>query len=424
MSAAATPVPTAATRRRLVTRERILGVGYLLLAAVTLLVFANVEAGATTDFGLNLGPNPVIKLPDLSVPSGLTAYVIAGGLAFLGGWQLFRGFGRRWSLALAIVAASFAFGFLTWAASGKSVSLVGILQSTLQLSVPITFGALSGILCERAGVVNIAIEGMLLAGAFTGAVAASAAHNPWIGMLAAIIVGALLAATLAVLAIRYLVDQIIAGTIINIFALGITSFLSAGVLQSNPNLNDPERFKEIAIPVLSEIPIVGPIVFNNNIFVYLMFVLIALIYFGLFYTRWGLRVRAVGEHPHAADTVGIDVIATRYRNVILGGMVAGLGGAFFTLGATGSFDQNMTAGRGFIGLAAMIFGAWNPIGAFGASLIFGFADSLQTRLSILSAPIPSEFLLMLPYIVTIIVVAGLVGKVRAPAADGKPFVKE
>jgi simple sugar transport system permease protein len=295
----------------------------------------------------------------------------------------------------------------------------------VQRAVPIVFGALSGVLCERAGVVNIAIEGMLLSGAFVSAVVASATGSPWIGLAAAVVSGAILAAVLAVLAIRYQVDQIIAGFFINIFVTGLTAFLSVRWLQPfQDELNTPERLGPIAIPLLSDIPILGPIFFRHNIFVYTLFVLIIVIHLGLYYTRWGLRVRAVGEHPRAADTVGINVYRVRYVNVILGGMVAGFGGAYFTIGSTGGFEREMTAGRGFIGLAAMIFGGWNPIGSFLAGLVFGFADSIQARLSILSIGIPSEFLLMVPYVVTIIVVAGLVGRARAPAADGRPYVKE
>jgi len=299
-----------------------------------------------------------------------------------------------------------------------------MLQSTVLRSVPIAFGALSGVLCERSGVINIGIEGMLLCGAFTGALVGSVASNLWIGLFAAMVIGGLVAWLLAVLSIRYLVDQIIAGTVINILALGLTSYLTDQVLQKNPELNDPGRFQNFGIPLLAKIPVIGPILFNNNIFVYLMFLLAATIYVGLFYTRWGLRVRSVGEHPRAADTVGIRVLFTRYRNVILGGMVAGVGGAYFTLGAVGRFEEGMTAGRGFIGLAAKIFGRWNPIGALGAALIFGFADSLQVKANILQVGIPSEFLAMAPYLVTIFIVAGAAARVRPPAADGKPYLKE
>jgi general nucleoside transport system permease protein len=265
---------------------------------------------------------------------------------------------------------------------------------------------------------------MLLSAAVTGSLVASAANNLWIGMLAGAAIGGLLGAFLAVLSIRYLVNQVIGGTVINIFAVGITGFLSARVLEQYQDLNNPGRFEPVAIPGLARIPILGPVLFDNNIFVYILFLLVALIYLGLFYTRWGLRVRSVGEHPRAADTVGIRVLLTRYRNVVLGGMVAGIGGAYFTLGSVGRFDENMTAGRGFIGLAAMIFGRWNPVGAFLAALVFGFADSLQTKLSILNVPIPSEFLLMAPYIITIVVVAAAGRKARMPAADGQPYIKE
>jgi simple sugar transport system permease protein len=304
------------------------------------------------------------------------------------------------------------------------MNLVGIFQSSLYRAVPIAFGALSGVMCERSGVVNIAIEGMLLSGAFVSAVVSSVTGNNVIGVIAAVIVAGLLAWLLAILAIRYRVNQIIAGLVINIGAVGITSFISTRVLQGNPDLNTPPRFEPIVVPVLSDLPIVGPIFFSGNFFVYAVFALVIVIHFALFYTRYGLRVRSVGEHPRAADTVGINVNFTRYRNVILGGMVAGLGGAYFTVGSTGAFEREMTAGRGYIGLAAMIFGGWTPIGAFLASLVFGFADALQSRLSILGSPVPSEFLLMVPYLVTIVVVAGLVGRVRMPAADGTPYVKE
>jgi simple sugar transport system permease protein len=404
-------------------RQRILGIVFLALAAVVAFVLtAGVGGDETSSFGLNSG-RPAISLPSLVVPSALTLYLISGLLAFIGAIQLTRGFTSRRAVVIAIVVIAFIFAVLVWVAAGRSMSLIGILQTTVQRAVPITFGALSGVLCERAGVVNIAIEGMLLAGAFTGAVVGSAADNIWVGLIAAGIVGGLLAALLAVLAIRYLVDQIIAGTVINIFAVGVTSFVATRVLQTQPELNNPDRFSPIPIPFLFDIPIIGPMFFNGNIFLYIVMILVGLIHFALFYTRWGLRVRAVGEHPRAADTVGINVLRTRYQNVILGGIVAGVGGAYFTLGSTGAFEPEMTAGRGFIGLAAMIFGAWTPIGSFLASLVFGFADTLQARFSILNVPIPSEFLLMLPYIVTIVVVAGLVGRSRAPAADGRPYKK-
>ncbi|HYO44265.1 MAG TPA: ABC transporter permease [Candidatus Limnocylindrales bacterium] len=422
MSAASMPAPAG---RRPGRRAMVLAAFYFVLAAALVLVLgAGVEAGTETKFTLNLGSAPAIPLPAMVLPSAPVIYLMAGVAAFCGALQLTRAMGARWAILLSIVAVVFVFGFLTWAAAGKSMSLVGILQTTVYRAVPITFAALSGVLCERVGVVNIAIEGMLLSGAFVAAVVASATGNNWIGLGAAVIAGGLLAAVLAVLSIRYRVNQIIAGTVINIFAAGITAFLATRVLSENKDLNTPPRFDPILIPVLSDIPIIGPIFFSGSFFVYALFVLTGLIHFALFYTRYGLRARSVGEHPRAADTVGINVNFTRYRNVILGGMMAGLGGAYFTIGSTGSFEREMTGGRGFIGLAAMIFGGWTPIGAFLASLVFGFADALQSRLSILGSAVPSEFLLMIPYITTIVVVAGLVGRVRMPAADGTPYVKE
>ncbi len=419
--AGSTVAPTVSVRR-----ARVMGILFVSVGVLIALAFGlAAEPGAASRLGLNPPQGkPFLHLPDVVVPSAATAYTLAAVCMFLGGIQLARGFGKRLNLVLGIVALIFVFAFLIWAAAGRSLSLLGMLQSSLLRSVPITFGALAGVLCERSGVINIAIEGMLLFAAFTSSVVASVANNLWIGLLAGAVVGGLVAWLLAVLSIRYRVDQIVGGTVINILALGLTSYLATTFLEQNEALNDPGRFQNIKIPVLSDIPVVGPILFDNNVFVYLMYLFVAASYVGLFYTRWGLRVRAVGEHPLAADTVGIRVLFTRYRNVILGGVVAGVGGAYFTLGAVGGFREGMTAGRGFIGLAAMIFGRWNPIGAFGAALIFGFADSLQVKLNILGVGIPPEFLGMAPYIVTILVVAGAAHRVRPPAADGKPYVKQ
>jgi simple sugar transport system permease protein len=405
-----------------IARHRVSGIIYLLTAGLIVYLFGSVEPGSESRFDLNTS-GVAFTLPPLVLPSSPVIWGLAGICAFLGAVQLTRGFGARRAVVLGAIVLTVVLAFLVWAASGRSMNLVGVIQATVVKATPLTFAALSGVLCERSGVVNIAIEGMLLTGAFVSAVVGSA-FGPWAGILGAALAGGALAWVLAVLAIRYRVDQIIAGTIINIFAAGITSFLASRVLVEIPTLNAPERLSAIPIPILNDIPIIGPIVFTNNVFVYGMFFLVVALHIGLFKTRWGLRVRAVGEHPKAADTVGIDVLRTRYLNVIMGGMVAGVGGAFLVVGATGRFDKDMTAGRGFIGLAAMIFGAWTPIGSFLASLVFGFADSLQARLSVLNVPIPSEILLMVPYVVTIFVVAGLVGRSRAPAADGRPYIKE
>lgn len=409
-----------------IQRARVLGILFILIGVLILVAFGlGSDPGVESRLGLNPARGDTFfTLPDLVVPSASTAYVLAAVCMFLGGVQLARGFKKRINLVLGIVALIFVFTFLVWAAGGRSLNLLGMLQSSLLRSVPIAFGALAGVMCERAGVINIAIEGMLLSAAFAASLVASVSGSLWIGLLAGALTGGLVAALLAVLSIRYRVDQIVGGTVINILALGLTSYLSSQFLQKNEALNTPGRFQNVEIPVLSDIPLVGPILFDNNIFVYLMFVIVAVMFVGLFYTRWGLRVRSVGEHPKAADTVGIRVLFTRYRNVILGGMVAGIGGAYFSIGAVGRFEEGMTAGRGFIGLAAMIFGRWHPIGALGAALIFGFADSLQVKLNILRVGIPTEFLAMIPYLLTILIVAGAAHRVRPPAADGKPYVKE
>ncbi len=292
-------------------------------------------------------------------------------------------------------------------------------------ATPIALAALCGVISERAGVVNIGIEGIMLLAAQAAVMSASLTDSLWIGLVFAILTGMLFAAVHAVLAIRFKVDQIVSGVAINIFATGTTSYISSRFMERNADLlNNSGIFKPIAIPLLSKIPILGPIFFENSIIVYLMMLLVAVLHIMLFYTPWGLRTRAVGEHPKAADTLGVNVFRIRYVSVILGGAIAGIGGAYFTIGSAGRFDEVMTAGKGFIGLAAMIFGKWTPIGASLASLLFGFADSLQVKLQILRVPIPSEFLLMAPYIVTMIVLAGVVGRAAAPAADGVAYEKD
>jgi simple sugar transport system permease protein len=406
------------------TRQRVMGIVFLVLGASIWFFFGRtLDGGLTTTFNLVPGGSST-TLPDWKLPALATLNVLALLSAFMGGAQLMRGFGRRTNLVLALVAGFFIFGFLTWAAAGRSLNLAGLINTTLSKAVPITLGALSGVLCERAGVVNIAIEGMMLAAAMVAALVGSVTESLWIGLLAGVLTGALLGLVHAVLSIKYMTDQIISGTVINIFAGGITAFVSAKFLQPIQSLNDPGIFRPFEIPLLSKIPILGPILFNNNIFVYAMFALLFILHIALFYTRWGLRLRSVGEHPKAADTLGINVFRTRYMAVLLGGMVAGFAGAFFTIGSVGRFDEFMTAGRGFIGLAAMIFGNWTPFGSFGAGLLFGFADSLASKLAILGVQIPSQFLLMAPYIATMIVLAGVVGRGQMPAADGQPYVKE
>jgi simple sugar transport system permease protein len=405
------------------TRQRVMGILFLVIAfSIWLLFSRSVETGIQTTFVLTPGGSSM-ELPDWTFTTAPILNILAIVCAILGGVQLARGFGSRTNLVLAWVAGLFIFSFLAWAAADGSLNIAGMLRSTLVRAVPITIGALSGVLCERAGVVNIAIEGMMLTGAMIGALVGSLT-NLWIGLFAAVMAGALLGLVHGVLSIKYKTDQIISGTVINIFAVGITSFLSAKFLQKYQELNNPGIFPAWDIPALSKIPFIGPILFEHNLFVYALFFFLIVLQVGLFYTRWGLRLRSVGEHPKAADTLGINVFRTRYMAVILGGMMAGFGGGYFTLGSVGRFDEVMTAGRGFIGLAAMIFGNWTPFGSFGAGLLFGFTDSLASKLAILGVRIPSEVLLMAPYIATIIVLAGVVGKGQMPAADGKPYEKE
>lgn len=308
--------------------------------------------------------------------------------------------------------------------AGKNMTFTSLLQGALALSVPLIFGSLAGVLSERVGIINIAIDSQLLIGAFASAFAASLSDNLFVGLVAALIAGALVSLVLAVFSIKYVVDQIIVGVVLNVLVVGLTNFLFSTLLTENRALfNSPPRFEKIEIPVLANIPVIGPVLFNQTLIVYLMYVVVFAVWVALFKTRWGLRVRAVGEYPKAADTVGIKVYRTRYMSVTIGGALAGLGGAFFTLGQVGAFGKEMTNGAGYIALAALIFGRWNPLYAALAALLFGFAQNLQYGLAIIGSPVPSEFLLMLPYVLTVVAVAGLVGKVTGPAAVGKPYIK-
>ena len=397
------------------------------LIAFSLLIFLafglNTQAGTHTKFGLNLAGSQAIPIPDLTVPSQAVVYGCALILAFLGAFQLARGI-RYTGLLVGAIALAFVTAFLTWAAADKSFNLVGMLNSSLVRATPIALAALCGVISERSAVINIGIEGIMLLGAQAAVVVGTISGNLYLGLLAALVIGGLVAALHAFLVIRFKVDQIVSGVAINIIGAGVTSFASSRFLERNTNaLNNSGTFPVISIPLLSKIPVIGPVLFENNIIIYLTIILVIAMHIVLFYTQWGLRTRAVGEHPKAADTLGVNVYLTRYINVILGGVIGGLGGAYFTIGSVGRFDEIMTAGKGFIGLAAMIFGKWNPIGAYTSSMIFGFADSLQVKLQILRTPIPSEFLLMAPYIVTMIVLTGVVGRAVPPAADGQPYEK-
>ena len=393
-------------------RARNVGFGYFGLAIVTLSIFSRRPGDAS--FKLTEGGF------SLTLPAQQFAYIFGIVFIGLGAAQLLRGLGKISNIALALATAIFVMSFLSWATSGESFSLVGMLQDTVSRSVPITLGALAGILCERSGVINIAIEGMLLAGAFMGAVGASLT-NLWIGTFIAMLTGVFLAWILGVFSIRYRVDQVIVGFAINFFALGITSFLTFRVLATNPDYNYLVPVMPISIPLLSKIPFFGQIFFVQTIFVYFSFVAVAVLTWALYRTRWGLRTRAAGEYPKAAGTLGVDVIKLRYRNLLAAGAMAGIGGAWWPIGTVGRFDQNITGGRGFIALAAVIFGRWHPVGAFSGALVFALAEAVRLKIGNFDTGIPSEFLLMAPYLVTLLVVAGFIGASRAPKAAGQPY---
>jgi ABC-type uncharacterized transport system permease subunit len=377
------------------------------------------------DAKIRLGSLQGAHVPHFSVPAVPVAWV-AGVITLLLGMLWFvlprrRLFGAVMGTGIVL----FVVALLCWLASASSfafVDVVGLLTSSIALAVPLILGALAGVMCERSAVINVAIEGQMLAGAWAAALVGSLVGIT-AGLVAGALAGALMGGMLAVFAIRYLVNQVVLGVVLNVFAAGLTGFAYDAFMQPHAeSLNQVPLMELIKIPVLGDIPVLGPLLFDTYVIVYITYVLIVLVDIWLFRTRWGLRTRAVGEHPKAADTVGINVLAMRYRNVIIGGAIAGIGGSYFVF-QVGEFSKNITSGQGFIALAAVIFGRWSPRGAVGAALLFGFTSALQVTLSINAPSIPSNIVAMLPYLATILAVAGLVGKVRAPAADGEPYVK-
>lgn len=440
MSTATTPAPgaqgqgsvpetelaTSAANRAVGVRTLRPALGLGVLALLALLVFALGASGQAVQFRLS-GDDDAVRLPDLTVPSAPWGWFVAVALAALAVWAAVRARKLpRWAAVLA--GFLFVTGFLVWVvatARTPSLSVTALLAGSVALATPLVFGSLGGLLCERSGVVNIAIEAQLLFGAFAAAVAGTLAGSAWVGLLAAVLGSVLVSAVLALFAIRFRVNQVIVGVVLNVLVSGLTGFLFATVLEPNAAVfNAPERLPLVRIPLLAEIPVIGPVLFDQSVIGYLMYLAVAVVWFALYRTRWGLRTRAVGEHPKAADTLGVSVNALRVRNVLLGGAVAGIGGAFYTLVSVSAFTRDMTAGAGYIALAALIFGRWNPVGALLASLLFGFASNLESILSFLGTPVPSQFLAMLPYVVTILAVAGLVGRSRGPAASGEPYTKE
>jgi ABC-type uncharacterized transport system permease subunit len=398
-----TPEPSGASRLRRFAAP----ITYTVLGLVDILVFGrNAHGDATFAFSPQFAK---VSVPNLVLPAAATCYVLGGITLALAVVRLLSILGRLTlgavarRVVLGVVLFAFVVSLCAWADAGQSIpfNVVNLLQGTLNVSIPIMLGALTGVICSTSGVINIAIEGQLLLGAFCAAIATSVTGSLWLGLICGALAGSLVAVLLGVFAISYLVDQVVLGVVLNTLVLGLTGYLyNAIMVPYGDTLNNPMTFTAWKFPGLGDIPIIGPVFFDSTIFLYL------------------------GEHPLAADTVGIRVIAMRYRNVIVAGLIAGIGGAYFTIGSVGSFGPNMTSGEGYIALAAMIFGRYTPFGAIAAALLFGFTTQLQSILSSINVPIQSNLLLLTPYVVTIIVVAGLVGRVRGPRAEGVPFIKQ
>jgi simple sugar transport system permease protein len=320
---------------------------------------------------------------------------------------------NKWVVLIGVIVV----GSIVFAYATNDVVTTAVLASTLRQSTPLILGALCGLIGERSGVVNIGIEGQMLMSAFIAFLANVYLGNLWLATLIGALAGATMGALLAFMAVTLKMDQIIAGTVINILAIGLTGYFYV------PGLTTQGKFQPIPLGPLAEIPLIGPVLFRNPPITYLAIILVFVLHYVLFYTKWGLRTRAVGEHPSAADTVGVNVYKMRYINVMLGGALAGLAGAFLTLEGVGTFERLMTNGRGFLALAIMIFGKWTPLGAWGAALLFGFTYAMQTQLQFWGVDLPPQFIGSLPYILTILVLAGFVGRSRAPAAAGTPYEK-
>lgn len=365
---------------------------------------------------------PVITLPGVITVAICAVLVLAAGIAYLSD----RLRGRVRTILGVVAALAVLLGFITWVAAGSDLpfTMTNQLRGTLAVATPLVLGALCGVFSERAGVVNVAIEGQFLTAAFAAGITGSLTGSLWAGLVAGVLAGMAMAGVLALFSLKYLMDHVILGVVINLLASGLTGFLFKQLVSSDPGrYNAVPIMPRLPIPVLKDIPFLGPILFNQTALAYIAILAVPVAWFLLFKTKWGLRVRAVGEHPHAADTVGINVIWTKGVSLIVGGVMAGLGGAYFTIGSTGSFRPDLTVGNGFIALAALIMGRWHPVLAALMALFFGFVTQLGQTLNPLGSPIDSQILLLLPYIATIVAVAGLVGRTRAPAADGQPFIK-
>lgn len=434
MTAATTPAtvaPTAsAAERRALRSARIRGAILSVLGIIAFGLASNLMSSTVTfKFWIEEQGKDAFELT-VSVGTLWLATGVATGVSGL--WQFWRGTTVRWRRWLILTLPLWATAIIGTMLAGKTAVVTNLFAGTLEYAFPVSMGAFAAIIAERSGMFDIAVEGKLLVGACVASIAGSMCYvflgpdlglivGPIVGPAAAALAGVGIGLLMAWLAINYRVDQIITGTVVNFGALGLTNFIYLRVLQNYTDYNTPPTIERIEIPVLSQIPVLGPIFFQATPYVYIGWAVMLILTYFIFRTRWGLRLRASGEYPQAAGTVGIDVIRIRYRAMLLAGAIAGFAGSYLSLHSAGSFQMNMSAGKGFIGIAAMIFGAWNPIGAFGAALVFGFADAAQQLLSTLGVDVPPQFLASVPYILTIIVVAGLVGRVRGPAMAGQPY---
>lgn len=409
--------------RRGGTRRRVIA-GFFILLGLLALVSYLPQLGAAEPQVTRLALDPprlVLALPTaLSMTLIGALFLVAGVVGFLPIAGRASD-GLLWASGVLLIPA-----ILIWAAAGKQTNATTLFAEALRLGTPIALGAMAGIWAERSGVVNIGIEGMMLTGAAFGFAAFVFTNNIVLGVLTAVLLGGSIALIHGMLSITFRTDQIISGTVINLLAIGITGYLRRQFIVDGGG--GRVTLPQIDFPVLSDLPVLGPIFFSGKPIFYAMFVVVALTHVIFFYTRWGLRARAVGENPRAADTVGINVTRTRYINIFISGCIAGLAGAWFSLETVGNFDDGMTAGKGFIALAAMIFGKWMPFGAFGGAMLFGFTEALAVRSQILQLtisgnPVPVQFMQVLPYVTTMVVLAGLIGRAIGPAAVGQPYEK-
>lgn len=412
-------------------RRQVVGIVLGVIGVALVALVAPNITDETKTFGFEPPPDPISFSfhPVVLVTVIGAFFIITGAVSFLP--SRFDRVSMWFQVVAAVLTIPLVLAIGLALSDAPATNVTNLLEESLLLSTPIALGAMTGLWCERSGIINIGIEGMMLGSAGIGyaafAVLGAANSTPWLwaSIGIAVLSGGLLAALLAVLAIKYQINQIVAGVVINLFALGLTGFLRSEVIVPSGNSTGLAT-SEISIPLLGRIPILGETLFQGGPIHFAMFIIVFLTWLVMYRTPWGLRVRACGENPHAAETLGIGVILTRYQSVILGGFIAGLAGAWFSMEAQSGFEDNMTNSAGFIALAAMIFGKWTPWGAFGGALLFGFARALGSRLQFLNVTIgdfgiPSEFFQSLPFFVTLIVVAGALGRSVAPAAEGIPY---